>query len=638
MSDLSKQVILKHLVAYLKLKKIPYKKCGIITMLKCPYCNTEPFTANILPNTNAVKCLPCNKTYNLIDISRHLDYGEKQPESDEPIIQYLKELLKIDVVTKKDERTIEEHLDFYVKNGFDLVPIVKGKKIPAEKDWTNKSHKDKKEWVRWIDSGLNIGIKTGRRSNILILDIDQKPIPETLKKLLGKTLSQESTKGFHYFYKYDSEIPKTRIDEYKVDIESEGGQVVIYPSTIKGIQRKMGELIPIIALPPELKNFIKSKVVVPRKTHSEKIREDIVTENFNLGLEATGQRNSSLIKFGGIIRKELNSKQTEYVLHNINSHVFKTPLPAREVHAMVNELEKYSMFDEQELAHKIVKYLREIDTFSSKNDIELAVTGGFTSGENKQRLNKALAYLVKENKVIQKGKNDYKLIKSMEWKDNLINTGIPLDFKVPYFEDIAYLNREDLIIIGSQNKYGKSTLAMNIVKRLVDQGVKPYYIYNESGGRFSKTALKLGMKDGDFNHVFVSDPEEVILEKNSIIIFDWVKPNDFARTDNLFSGLIEKIKKSNSFLICFVQLKNKKDQKNQFFAENQIGQFPALLCRYLYIDENDGTHTKFQIDAVRDPKLLNGKKTFDIPCQYDFYTREVKTIEEIEKDKNVSNS
>lgn len=626
MSDLSKQKVLTYLIPYLKLKNIQYKKMGRITMLKCPFCNAEPFTATILPNTHTVKCIPCERTYNVIDIFEQVD---RKMTCDDDIIQELKEQLNIDVVTKIDERTIDTHLNFYVEQGFDLVPIVKGKKIPAEKDWTNKSHKEKSEWLNWLNNGLNVGIKTGKRSNILILDIDQKPVPEQLKKLLGTTLMQESTKGFHYFYKYDGDIPKTRIDEYKLDIESEGGQVVIYPSTIQGIQRKMGDLIPVAELPAELKKFIKSKITVPRKTNSERIREDIVTESFNLGLEAQGQRNSSLIKFGGIVRKILNTKQTENVLHLINKHVYKNPLPAREVHAMVTELEKYSVFDEQELAHKIVKYLREIDSFSSKNDIELAVTGGFTSGENKQRMNKAIAYLTKENKVIQKGKS-YKLIKSMEWSENLVNAGTPIKFKVPYLNNIAYFQYEDMLVVGSQNKFGKTTLCMNMVKRVVDQRIKPYYIYNETGARFAKTALKLGMKDGDFKHVFVTDPEEVIFEQDSVIIFDWVKPSDFAKTADVFSQLVEKAKKSNSFLICFVQLK----KDNSFFAPNLIGQYPALLCRYIYDNEEDGTHTKFQIDAVRDPKITNGKKTFQIPCVYDWQTKEVHTIEEVQEKEN----
>jgi len=626
MTNISKQIILKYLLPYLKAKDIPYRKCGKVTMVKCPFCGKEPFTANILPNTNIVKCLPCEKTYNLLGIVKEVEFKDKD-STEEDLIQHVKELLNIDVTTAKDEKEIRRHLNFYEQQGFDLVPIVKGKKIPCEAGWTNKSHKDKSEWIRWLNDGLNIGIKTGSKSNILILDIDQKPVPEELKKLLENTLVQESTNGFHYFYKYDEEIPKTRIDEFKIDVESEGGQVVIYPSIIQGIQRKILELKPIISLPPELKKLIKEKITVARKTDSEQIREDIETEAFNMGIGVQGKRNSSLIKLGGIIRKHLNAKNTEAMLHIINNHIFKTPLPFREVTAMATELDKYIKMDNQELAHEILKYLKEVES-STKNDIELAVVGGFTSGEKKKIVNSTLNYLQRENKIIRKGKY-YKALKSMEWKDNILDAGEPVKFNVPYLHDIAFFQYEDLVVIGSQNKYGKTILCMNIIKRLVEQGLKPYYIYNETGARFAKTALKLGMKDGDFNHVFVTDPEEVIFEHNSLVIFDWVKPTDFARTDNVFAKLIEKAKKTHSFLICFVQLK----KDNSFFAQNMIGQFPALLCRYLYEKEDDGTYTKFQIDAMRDPKILNGKKTFEIPCMYDWNTKEVKTIEEIKGEK-----
>ncbi len=955
MNNNSQHIILKYLIDYLKIKNIPYKKAGKVTMVICPFCKKDPPTANILPNTNIIKCLGCDKTYNLIDIVAHIDFPAKG-KADEEIVQYIKDLLKLDITTKSDIDNIKTHFDFYVKQGFDLVPVVKGGKRPIEKAWTTKSHKDKTEWVRWFNDGLNVGIKTGKKSNILILDIDTKVIPENLKKLLGNTLVQESSKGFHYFYKYDKDIPKTRIDGYELDIESEGGQVVIFPSSIKGIQRKMLGLKPVIELPKELKKFLLEKMTVPLKTNSEKIREDIQTENFSLGVEAKGKRNSSLIKLGGIIRKTLNAKQTEDMLHVINNHIFETPLPPREISAMGRELDRYIKIDNQELAHEILKYLKTVE-HSSKTDIELAIYDKFTSGERKKILNSTLHYLQKENKIVRRG-NYFKAIKSMEWDDCILDASQPVKFKVPYLDEVAFFNYEDMIIIGGQNKTGKTGVAINILKRLVDQKIKPYYIYNETGARFAKVSLKLGMKDGDFYHVFASDPEEVIFEPNSVVVFDWVKPSDFARsvdkstpifiqnshgikeiipindlspyhnfkktkiytkngwvnlqkvikhkcdrkmyrlitktsivectedhsliinnktispkqlqigdrleiiepelineknidiewawfhglisaeghvpryyksrdrrnkrtshfslvnnnvslleraskslskfgidseivlyksnkktyvlrlkgmserfeevlsqwhinkdgtkkvphfilnaneqskkaylngyiagdgnicpdksfrfgttdkplftgicyilkclkynftvgfvkpknknhnnfytakinlgskcvsnrpnnmikyidtydskdyiydlqtqdhsfnggvgdlinlhnTDNVFSKLVEKCKKTHSFLICFVQLK----KDNSFFAPNQIGQYPALLCRYLYEKENDGEYTLFQVDAMRDPKILGGKKTYQIPCKYDFDTREVKTISEIKNEE-----
>ena len=70
-----------------------------------------------------------------------------------------------------------------------------------------------------------------------------------------------------------------------------------------------------------------------------------------------------------------------------------------------------------------------------------------------------------------------------------------IDFKVPYFQDIAVLNWGDMLLLGSKAKYGKTTISMNFVKSFVEQGVKPYYISLETGSRFIKTAIKLRLND-----------------------------------------------------------------------------------------------------------------------------------------------
>ena len=334
------------------------------------------------------------------------------------------------------------------------------------------------------------------------------------------------------------------------------------------------------------------------------------------------------IKLGGILRKQLNIKNTGYVLHVLNKHLLENPMHPKAINSMLNELSHYTQFDEQELAQKIIEYLKDVEE-ANRTEIAMAIVGT-NRGEDKKRVDKVLKYLVTEESVVKRG-TKYEIIQQMNWSGDLINIGIPVNFKVPYFHRWAYLNKEDLIIIGSQNKYGKTTVAMNVVKRLVEQGIKPDYIYNESGGRFAKVALKLGMKNGDFYSAFCSDPDKVILRKNKVTIFDWVKPKDFARTDNLFSDLVEKVKKTHGFMICFVQLRNNDD----FFAKDQIGQFPALVSKYVYNNE-DGTDTQFLITDVRESKI-HGKK-FIIPCVYDWETHIVKTVYEIEQEKLIINN
>ena len=621
-----KNLILSKVKEYLTLKGIKTSKAGKMIMFPCPFC--EAGTANTIPNSTNLNCLTCKKRFTLIDIVRKL---ENKEDSEDKIIEYLKEVFKIDgEVTKKEENNLQQLLSLYEKLGFDLVPVAKGEKYPIEKAWTTKSHKNKEEWEQWIANKLNIGVKTGKISNITVIDIDTKEIPEDLKKVLGETLVQKTPHGWQYYYKYEKDLPKTRVDEYKIDIENNGGQVVIQPSITDNIKRNFLSLnSEIIQMPEKLKKLLQEKITVPRKTNSEVIKEAIDTEDFKLELFPEGTRNSSLIKLGGIFRKNLNIKQTEFVLQTLNNHNTRSG-DFREIQAMVAQLDKYIIFDEKELAHEIIEHVREVKEIT-KSDLELSMLDGFSKGEGKKRFNKTLQYLIKEEKITQKGKK-IKIVEDLNWTDNLIDIGSPVDFKVPYFHDYAYFCKGDILILGSRNAYGKSTLAMNIIKRLVKQGKKPCYIYNEKqGGRFAKLALHMGLKEGDFESARCSNPENLILRPNSVAIYDWVRPNKFegfARTDLLFDGLVEKAEKTNSFLICFVQLKNTRELKDTFFAPNQIGQYPSVLVKYIH-ETKDGIYTKFVFEKIREPKLRT--RVLEIPAIYDWDTKEVKLVEEFDE-------
>ncbi len=626
-----KSIILsrKSLLQYLKLREIPHDRRGKVINLKCPFCKMKDFSANIIPNNHIIKCLnpKCSKTYTILDIAKVVE--SNFPKDEETQFQYIKEILDLKITTQKDDEDMETYLDFYVKNNFDLVPIAHDKKVPVEKDWTNKQHKDKDEWLRWIKkNSLNVGVKTGKQSNVTIIDIDQKPIPEAIKKVMGKTLMQESTKGYHLFYKYEKDLPKTGIAEYKIDIENDGGQVVIYPSIVKGIQRKIS-ISEISTMPKELKTLLQKKITTPTKTNSEMIREDIKNEDFkidpkdlqlvNNNLE--GSCNSSFVKLGGILRKQLNMNQTGYVLHTLNKHLLDKPMESKAISSMLRELDKYVVFDEKVLAKKVYVYLKDIEE-ANRQEIAMSLMGT-NRGPEKERVDKALTYLTKEGLVIKRGSR-YTVIKKAEWNDTLIQIGNPIDFKVPYFYDMGYFNYGDMILIGSKNKSGKTHIAMNIVKQLVDQGIKPYYISLETGSRFAKIALQLGLKEGDVNWTFCSDPTKIELEPDSVTIIDWLLVIDKSKTDLIFRYFIEQLYKTNGFLIVFQQLK----EDNGYFAPNMAKQFPCLATRYIYDNEGDGEYGQFKIDCIREPKMRI--KSYEIPCIYDWNTKELKRVDEIQ--------
>ena len=621
--ELYKEEIRRYIRKYLAFKKFPVKNYNTgLTTFKCFNCGK---IASINSNRHIAECMSCHKKYDIVNLVRELE-REYDKKSEEEILNHLKELLKIKVMTPTDVENLDGFLDYYVKCGFDLVPIVANQKYPIEKDWTNKEHKDKTEWLEWIKNGLNIGVKTGKRSEITIIDIDQKPIPSEIDSIKGNCVIQESTNGFHLIYKYVPELPKTRIDELKVDIENDGGQVVIYPSTINEVQRKFIKITDnITTMPEELKTFLSTQVTVPRKTDSEKVKEDIETEDFNLGILGQGQRNSSLVRLGGLFRKELNINQTKYILSVLNRTLCKSPLPQREINAMIGSIDKYTQFDEKELAHKILDYLRKIEE-ANRTEIAMAVVAT-NRGEDKKRVDEALQYLVKEGHILKKGRS-YGVIQKANWKTNLINVETPINFKMPYFENVMNFNWGDLILIGSGNARGKTHISMNIIKQLVKQGKNPYYLSLESGSRFIKIALQLGLKEPELKYDEVADATKIELELDeAITVIDWLCPNSYAEVDKLLMHFTKQLQKTKGIAIVFMQLRD----NNEWLAKDLVKQFPAFACRYIYDKDSSGEYGKFMIDKIRDPKIRINH--YEIPCKYDWVSKELIIQEEIEKEK-----
>lgn len=612
--------ILQYTLDYFK-KVIPAFKClksGKLSLFTCPICQKDSPSALLIPGTYyKIRCNACNKILGtLFDIIKVIE-PDKKEHSHEEIAHYIKSFLKLDSLIL--DAGIDRTLDFYEKNGFDLVPIASNQKIPVEREWTSKVHKDKKEWITWLNTDkLNIGVKAGKRSNIIVLDIDQEVIPQEIDVLLPFTLYQKSTKGHHLFFRYTEELSfSTRIEEYKLDIVSNGKQVVIYPSVVEGIQREI-VLKDILEIPPELLKLLKSKIPTQRrainneKTTEKRLKEEIKSEDFNIGVIEEGNRNSFLCHFGGILRKHLNTNQVAYALHIINNYFCKPVLPHKEVDTVINSLDRYCSFDDTEIAVKVVQYMKIVEEASARDIREML--GEYTP-EGKQRIDRAIKFLIKEGILIKKRK-DYHLIKKADWKTSLIDEGKVIDFKMPYFDDIAIFRDGDLIILGAATGTGKTHLSINIIKRLVEQGKRPYYISLESGARFIQIALALGLKESDFKWAIHFSPLDIELEKNAITLIDWVLPDDYALTDKIYKHFAEQLVKQGGILIAFVQLM----KNNEFFAKNMIDFFASFVVKFIY-EDTSGENSYFLIEKIREPK---GRiKSIKIPTFYNFDTKEL---------------
>lgn len=132
----------------------------------------------------------------------------------------------------------------YARKGLKVVPVMLGGKNPIIQDWVNNASSDPEMLGHWFENNeLNIGIVTGKTSNIVVIDIDIKNGDGRLSvaDFEGKTgaylpetvTAKTQNGGLHLFFRYPSGIEniKGRVGILpNVDIRADGNQVVVYPS------------------------------------------------------------------------------------------------------------------------------------------------------------------------------------------------------------------------------------------------------------------------------------------------------------------------------------------------------------------------------------------------------------------------
>jgi hypothetical protein len=583
----------------------------------CPKC--KQFSASFKGDSDTITCLSCSSTLSLIDVVCLLENDFINKNSCE-IAQYLKEKHKIDC---KDVLLLDKVFDFYKRNNFDLVPLLRNNvkekaDMFVEKEWPKRIHKDILEWYTWTENNLNLAIKTGQASNITVIDFD-KDVHEIFKNTTQ--VIQTTNKGKHYFYQYEADLKNAiNISNTHIDILNNGKCAIAYPSVFNDKQRSwemtdFNVLIPKMSV--EVKNYL-LKLTNKKSIEINEQKENKIDLNDLSDLDhiKEGGRNNALIKLGGVLRKELNSNQTQYVLNIFNKHFVKPSLPDREFYNLVKSIDNYCIFDDKDLAVKVLDYLRYAEEATSK-DIEQALA------EKKARIDKALAFLIKEQFVIRRGRL-FCIVQKVEWRSDFPTLSTNINFNMPYFYDVAHFVWSDLLLLGFPPGEGKTTVSMNILRQLKDQNLTPHYICTEPASRFDRVAMSLGMKEGDIKWSLQSKAENIEIPGKEIVILDWLMIPDKAKTDVVLQRFTEMLFKKQSFLIIFMQLRK---SNNEWLAKDLVEQYPSFAARYFYDGDKSGSTGYWQIDKNRESKVKNRRGI--IPCQYDWETKRLSRIDEI---------
>ena len=326
-----------------------------------------------------------------------------------------------------------------------------------------------------------------------------------------------------------------------------------------------------------------------------------------------GRCNDTFIKIGGVLRKKLNIDNTKYAL-NIFNKALDVPMDKKAISGILRQLDKYQTYDKSELAEEVVKRLDIIKVATA-----FQIAGSLK--KDQKDIEDVLKYLEDQNKVIHLGNRKYQLVQEVEWTTQKDDMSIPVDFRVPYFHDYNYFDWGNMVIIGGASGTGKTHITGNIIKKLVDQGLKPYLITTEAGSKIGKITNKLGVPDECYlvPKKIVKHPMDIELVDNAITIIDWlkVKDGDYAKTDMTYEHFHEQLKKHGGFLIILTQLRK---SNNEFFARDQIEFYGSCVAKYCFGNNGqDSENTLFQIEKLRDSRT--GQQYLTIPTHFDKDTK-----------------
>ena len=496
---------IEQIIEYLK-KKIPNfektRKSDGQFRFTCPRIETAHKIKSSSPTCSTIsgsenfKCFICGWKGNVYDLIREV---EKKQLTDGEIVALLNNETKIDLYPELEE---------YKKYGWSLLPIAKNGKIPLEKEWTSKTHTEKSDWIKWLEQGLNIGVRTGEVSGIIVIDADLKVAPngefEKIYKELtaSKTLTQNSPKGKHFVFKYDKEIKQTsKIVGVTIDIRNDGGQFLVAPSRINNSSYNWVNLGSDIKDVPE---NVKAKLLnlnrvdkVEDKEMSKEMTQiidnpiELINNNF------TGCCNDTFIQFGGVLLKMgIIIDKVKAILFYLNKHWLKNPMPPEKLEAMIGSLNGYKQTEEQTQEHAIYEACKLIQVEISAKDI---IDHVFPGEKGKRAIvDKYLSKFHKEGKLVRLGRGRYDCKQAVEWTDQFQTISPQLNYKVPYFNDVARFYEGNIILIGAAYGEGKTTVGVNIIKQLKEQGIKPYYIPLESGSSFEEDVKALGLTYADY--------------------------------------------------------------------------------------------------------------------------------------------
>jgi hypothetical protein len=470
--------------------------------------------------------------------------------------------------------TILEAALYYNSIGWSIIPLSPGSKIPP-KDFKVMQYRDrlatKEEIENWWKENpvYNIGIITGKLSNLFVVDLDKyKPeySEETVSQYIPdniETVVDRSPRGgAHLYFQYPNDINLTiNADSLPgVDYRGEGGYILAPPSVFEG---KASEWIippngkPLPPAPDSLLRFLKrinNSTNYLYKDDDTKIENGRQMSSLSSNVFNVGRRDQDLFHLANLLVKGGCEPEFLAEVMNIAAQSCNPPFPQNEVKAKIESAIQRAERKERNITQEITEWiLSSSGVFLSS---EVAKCLHLSSREEQKHLSTVLKRLsVGEKRIIDKVGNRngcFQIIQQVE--ESIIDlsaadtTTLPIKLPLGIHELVKIMPKNIIVVAGESNS-GKSAFLLNIAARnMLDH--KVYYFSSEMGGAELAERLKNFTDKLPFdmwkNCTFIerANDFDIGIRPNDINIIDFLEIHDeFYKIGGFIKKIFDKLDK-----------------------------------------------------------------------------------------------
>ena len=515
----------------------------------------------------------------------------------------------------------------YLKRGLSVIPVASDKKPLIQWQEFQTRQASEEEVNGWFNKfpEANIGIVTGKLSNLTVVDCDsQMAIEYFYTGYHGKTPCVKTPKGMHFYFSYQEGVRNAgRITDH-IDLRSEGGFVICPPSkNSNGLAyRFINDLNN--ALDSFSSCFLYKHYKESSSSSAIKIRQD--SSLFELG-----RRDEDLFHIANCLVK--GGAEIEYINETLRRVIFSWgEHDEKWVNAKIQSALQRADRRERNVSQEVTDFVNSSNGVFYSSEVEIFLH--YSSTTEKKNVSQVLRRLAREGTIEKAGSKNGcwrridKDVEYINWQD-AEDAEYPLELPLN-IHSLVKLYPGNIAILAGASNTGKTSFMLETIR--LNQREHPVtYLNSEMAAPELKLRLKLfsdviSLDKWQFKAIERSSNFADVIDPDGFNIIDFMEIYDeFWKIGGWIRDIHIKLKKGIAIIAIQKKSSTKKDQQDFARGGELTLEKPRL---YMAMDRGKIKIVKAKIwrnheqnpnGLIRDFKIISGWKFLPDP-KGDWYT------------------